>query len=100
MARTWMATIAVVAVSVTASGQQGGRPMSPEGSAQTQVLGKWVKADRPTFALGREPGEADACSVEQIQNALSESDGDLRELLVAIATSDAFRYRIVDGGAP
>ena len=55
MARTWMAMIAVVvAVSVTASGQQTGRPMSPEGSAQTQVLGKWAKGERPTFALGRE----------------------------------------------
>ena len=29
-------------------------PMSPEGSAQVQVLGKWVKPDRPSFALGRD----------------------------------------------
>ena len=28
--------------------------MSPEGSAQTQVLGKWTKGERPTFAMGRE----------------------------------------------
>src|SRR5262245_10695311 len=35
---------------------QGGaaRPMSPDGSAQTQVLGKWVKGERPAFTLGRE----------------------------------------------
>ena len=28
--------------------------MSPEGSAQAQVLGKWSKGERPTFAMGRE----------------------------------------------
>ena len=30
------------------------RPMSPDGSAQTQVLGKWVKPEHPAFTLGRE----------------------------------------------
>ena len=30
------------------------RPMSPQGSAQAQVLGKWVKGERPAFTLGRE----------------------------------------------
>ena len=34
--------------------QQTARPMSPEGSAQTQVLGKWTKGERPSFSLGRE----------------------------------------------
>ena len=28
--------------------------MSPAGSAQVQVLGKWVKPERPAFTLGRE----------------------------------------------
>jgi len=49
-----------------------------------------------TFALGREPNEADECSMEGIRQSLA--DGDLRELLVAIATSDSFRFRVVDGG--
>lgn len=30
------------------------RPMSPTGSAQAQVLGKWAKGERPAFTLGRE----------------------------------------------
>ena len=30
------------------------KPMSPQGSAQAQVLGRWVKGDRPAFTLGRE----------------------------------------------
>lgn len=51
-----------------------------------------------TFALGREPGEADACAMEDIRQSLADSGGDLRELLVAIATSDSFRFRVVDGG--
>ena len=34
--------------------QTPARPMSPEGSAQVQVLGRWVKPERPSFALGRE----------------------------------------------
>src|SRR5262245_35428433 len=34
--------------------QPPAKPMSPEGSAATQVLGKWVKPDRPAFTLGRE----------------------------------------------
>jgi hypothetical protein len=38
---------------MTVSGQQQ-RPMSPEGSAQAQVLGKWVKSERPAFTLGRQ----------------------------------------------
>lgn len=33
---------------------QGGRPMSPEGAAQVQVLGTWAKGDKPAFTLGRE----------------------------------------------
>jgi hypothetical protein len=33
---------------------QGGKPMSPEGMAQTQVLGTWTKGERPAFTLGRE----------------------------------------------
>ena len=34
--------------------QPGGRPMSPDGAAQAQVLGKWTKGERPAFTLGRE----------------------------------------------
>ncbi len=57
------------------------------------VVHQWT-----TFALGREPAEADECSVAHVRQSLTESGGDLREMLVAIATSDAFRHRIVDTG--
>jgi len=51
-----------------------------------------------TFALGREPSEADECAMEEIRRTLSTDGGDLREMLIAIAVSDAFRFRVVDGG--
>jgi hypothetical protein len=55
MKRLIVAILGGVALAATVRGQQPPpRPMSPEGSAQVQVLGKWVKPERPTFALGRE----------------------------------------------
>jgi hypothetical protein len=44
----------VVTTGVWALAQTGGHPMSPEGTAHAQVLGQWVKGDRPAFTLGRE----------------------------------------------
>jgi hypothetical protein len=46
--------VALLATSALVVAQGGGRPMSPEGTAQTQVLGKWTKGERPAFTLGRE----------------------------------------------
>jgi hypothetical protein len=40
--------------SVVVLGQAGSKPMSPDGTAQAQVLGKWTKGPRPAFTLGRE----------------------------------------------
>ncbi len=45
------------------------------------------------FALGRVQGEADACSTDQIYQAFADSDYDVRELIIAIVQTDAFRYR-------
>src|SRR4051812_36600705 len=45
---------AAAATSLVSAQQAPPRPSSPPGSAQTQVLGKWVKGDRPAFTLGRE----------------------------------------------
>ena len=39
---------------VGAQQQPPARPLSPPGSAQAQVLGRWVKGDRPSFAVGQE----------------------------------------------
>jgi hypothetical protein len=55
-------------------------------TAKECIATQWFR-----FALGRMETEADACSLATAKNALS-STGDLRELVIAIATSDAFRY--------
>ena len=51
------------------------------------------------FGLGREKTEYDACSLAQIEADFSASGGDLKELLIAIVRSDAFRYVYVQEGA-
>jgi hypothetical protein len=45
------------------------------------------------FALGRPETEADRASLEAAVGALTRSESNLRELLVAVATSRTFRYR-------
>ncbi len=45
------------------------------------------------FALGRVQGEEDSCSTEQIHQAFVDSDYDVRELILTIVTTDAFRLR-------
>jgi hypothetical protein len=55
MYRRIMAGVAaVIAAGAVVGAQQPARPMSPAGSAQTQVLGRWTKGERPAFTLGRE----------------------------------------------
>jgi Protein of unknown function (DUF2911) len=39
---------------VSAQQQPATRPLSPPGSTEAQVLGRWVKGDRPSFAVGQE----------------------------------------------
>lgn len=58
MTRMWITAVGIALAAATTSifGQQPApaRPMSPDGSVQTQVLGQWVKPARPAFTLGRE----------------------------------------------
>ena len=55
------------------------------------------------FALGRRETAADACSNEAVARRFLESGKNLKEIIVALAMSDAFRYRKVgvgEGGMP
>jgi hypothetical protein len=53
------------------------------------------------FASGRIETRADACSTASLDTVLRESDGNMRDLMVAIAGTDAFLYRrISEGSAP
>jgi len=52
----WIAALAalLVAAPVAVAQPPHDRPMSPPGTAATQVLGRWVKSDRLQFTLGRQ----------------------------------------------
>jgi hypothetical protein len=45
------------------------------------------------YGMGRAEQQADACSLEQVRSAFASSGGSFRELMVSLATSDAFRFR-------
>jgi hypothetical protein len=52
------------------------------------VSNKWFE-----FAFKR-PGSTDSvCSVNALNDALAQSNNDLRELMVALTRTDAFRFR-------
>lgn len=50
------------------------------------------------YAMGRPESPADKCALDAIKARFADSDGDVRELLVALATSDAFLFRVAGGG--
>jgi hypothetical protein len=50
------------------------------------------------YATGRAETDADACTLDALDKDFDAVNHDLRELRVKITTSDAFRYRAVDGG--
>jgi hypothetical protein len=45
------------------------------------------------FSLGRFEGDADECTLEQLRTSFAGSDFDVRELMIALVQTDAFRYR-------
>lgn len=45
------------------------------------------------YGMGRGEQQEDVCSLLQLKTEFSETGGDFRELLIAMATTDAFRFR-------
>jgi hypothetical protein len=45
------------------------------------------------FGFGRFEAPADACSIAEAQEIFAASDGDLRELLVALTQTESFLHR-------
>lgn len=60
---------------------------------QACVTKQWFR-----FALGRYESEFDTCSMHEAKKKFAQSNYDIRELLVALTISDAFRYRRADKG--
>jgi len=75
---------------------QGINDLSSKLAASVQVQDcvatQWFR-----YAMGRIEGELDACNVDAIQRSFAGANGRFSDLLVAIATSDAFLYRALDG---
>jgi hypothetical protein len=59
--------------------------------ADSQTLQECVTTQWFRFAFGRGESTHDECSIDALRTAFAESDGDVRELMIAIATGDAFR---------
>lgn len=78
-----------------ASGTFDGQPELAEQLAQSATVRRCVATQWMRFALGREESAADACSIDDVDARFATAGGDLRELVIAIATSDAFRHRRV-----
>ncbi len=57
------------------------------------VSNQWLN-----YALGRVVGDEDSCSSESVYAAFEESDLDVPSLILSVVTSDAFRYRRLEGG--
>ena len=60
--------------------------------AQSQVVRDCMARQWFRFALGRIETRGDACAMKRLRESFSASGYDVRELLLSIVTSDAFRY--------
>lgn len=60
---------------------------------ESEVVARCVTRQFVRFALQREPDARDDHSIEAAYDRFDSTDRDLRELVVAITTTDAFRYR-------
>ena len=65
-----------------------GSIMSQSDQVEACVSSQWLR-----YALGRYLNETqDACTVHVLEQAAEAADGDIRQMFIAIATTDAFRY--------
>lgn len=62
-------------------------------TAQSQTVQACLTRQWMRFATGREESAADSCTLQSGEEALRASGGDLRELLVSLSHSPAFRLR-------
>jgi hypothetical protein len=66
--------------------------------AQSSDLQECVSTQWMSFALGRVPSELDECSADALQDRFEASGHDVRELLLSLVETEAFRMRRVSGG--
>jgi hypothetical protein len=71
---------------------EGAVELSERLASSTQVRDCMVR-NYFRYAFAREPGRADSCALDDFSSALADNDGDIRELLVSIASSHDFMHR-------
>jgi hypothetical protein len=59
------------------------------------VVRQWFR-----YAFGRDEGLVDSCALDALAKRFTESNGNFRDLLVALTETDAFRAKRAGGGAP
>lgn len=64
-----------------------------EALAESELVSDCATRQWIRFALGRAPERRDACLLERMEDAFAESGGDVRELMIAIASSPEFQVR-------
>jgi hypothetical protein len=79
------------------NGAYSGGPELANLLASSEQVQKCVPTQAVRYAWGRRETASDACSVAAVQNAFAASNGDLRELMVALTQTDTFtNYRLPD----
>ena len=79
-----------------ASGTFNGGVELAQRLASSAEVRECVKKQWFRFSLGRNEGDEDACTMQSLAEQFAASDYDIKTLLVALVTSDAFRYRKVE----
>lgn len=62
------------------------------GVLASDAVAECVPLSWARYALGRDLADADACLIERLRDTFTATDGDLREVITAIAASDAFAH--------
>jgi hypothetical protein len=74
---------------------RGGIALS-QALGKSAVVGHCATEELFRYALGRAPADVELPTVDALAKAFSESGGDVRALLVAVATSPTFRTRLAE----
>ncbi len=64
--------------------------------SKSEVVHHCATEEMVRYALGRAPVDAELPTVDSLAKAFMDSGGDVRALLVAVATSPTFRTRLVE----
>jgi Protein of unknown function (DUF1592)/Protein of unknown function (DUF1588)/Protein of unknown function (DUF1587)/Protein of unknown function (DUF1595)/Protein of unknown function (DUF1585) len=75
----------------------GGVALAQKLAASTEVQGCFVR-EWFRFANGRSEIPADQCTLQSLDAQFDAEGHDMRQLLTHLATSDAFRYKLAQGG--